>query len=66
MIDKNKLKKEILTIEDIHDLVSALGGNPMPIKNDMFVSQTICHNEPGQGSYKLNYYGNTTLFRCYT
>lgn len=66
MIDKDKLKKEILTIEDIHDLVSALGGNPMPIKNDMFVSQTICHNEPGHGSYKLNYYNNTTLFRCYT
>lgn len=65
-MDKDVLKKEILSIEDIHDLVAALGGNPMPIRGESFTSQTICHNPVGQGSYKLVYYNNTNLFRCYT
>jgi hypothetical protein len=64
-IDKDKLKEE-LTIEQIHDLVAELGGNPQPIKENYFISQTICHNKPGEGSYKLYYYNNTHLFRCFT
>lgn len=63
--DKDKLK-ESLTIEQVHDLVAELGGHPQPIQNNMFLSQTICHNYPGEGSYKLYYYGNTKLFKCYT
>jgi hypothetical protein len=65
MMDKDELK-ESLTIEQIHGLVAELGGNPHPIKDNYFISQTICHNKPGEGSYKLYYYGNTHLFRCYT
>jgi hypothetical protein len=50
----------------VFDLVAEMGGNPQPIRDNYFVAQTICHNKPGEGSYKLYYYGNTHLFRCYT
>jgi hypothetical protein len=30
------------------------------------LSATICHNAPGEGSKKLYYYSNSTLFHCYT
>ena len=67
MLDKDKLKNEILTIEDVYSLVSYLGGNPRPIlDNNSFISQTICHNGPNKGSYKLYYYQNTHGFYCYS
>ena len=67
MLDKDKLKNEILTIEDVYSLVSYLGGNPRPIQdNNMFISQTICHNGSNNGSYKLYYYQNTHGFFCYS
>lgn len=62
--DKDKLKFA-LTIEEVFDFVEQLGGSPR-MSNDFFVSQTICHNKPGEGSYKLYYYNNTHLFKCYT
>lgn len=67
MIDKDELKKS-LTIEQIYDLVAELGGEPQQIKNNYFVSRTICHNPAGQGSYKLYYYdnGEEGIFHCYT
>lgn len=65
-MDKNKLKED-LTIDQVYELVSSLGANPRPISNkDYFVCQTICHNKLNQGSYKLYYYNNTHLFRCFT
>lgn len=63
--DKDRIKNS-LNIEQIYDLVSELGGEPLPIKGDTLVSRTICHNPAGQGSYKLYYYDNTKLFKCYT
>lgn len=62
--DKDKIKNS-LTIEQVFDLVKYFGGEPS-IRGDVIVSQTICHNYPGEGSYKLYYYSNTRLFRCYT
>lgn len=66
MIDKDQLKNEYLTIENIYTLVENLGGEPRPIHNNSFVSKTICHNGPGKGSYKLYYYHNTHGFFCYS
>lgn len=63
--DKDKIKNS-LTIEQVHDLVGELGGEPHPVQNGMFVSATICHNHPGEGSHKLYYYNNTHLFKCFT
>lgn len=54
--------KNSLTIEQVRDLLYALGGDPQ-LKGDIIISRTICHN--GQ-SHKLYYYDNTKLFRCYT
>ena len=65
---KNYNKDEIknsLSIEQVFDLVSELGGEPI-MNNGYFISETICHNHPGDGSHKLYYYDNTKLFRCYT
>ena len=64
MINKDELKHN-LTIEQIYEYLNELGGNPR-IENGIIISQTICHNKPGEGSYKLYYYPNTALFHCYT
>ena len=59
--------KEKLTIEDVFELVNALGGEPIWDKGrTSFISKTICHNHIGEGSHKLYYYSNTKLFHCYT
>lgn len=66
MYNKDEIK-ESLTIEQVFDLVSELGGEPHPIiHNSYFISKTICHNTLGEGSYKLYYYDNSHLFKCYT
>ena len=62
--NKDELK-ESLTIEQVADLVAEFGGEPQ-IRNNILVSKTICHNPAGEGSYKLYYYENTHLFKCYT
>ena len=54
--------KENLTIEEVFDLVSELGGEPV-MGNGLFTARTICH---GGDSHKLYYYPNTHLFHCYT
>jgi hypothetical protein len=63
-INKDELK-ESLTLEDVSSLVADLGGEPQ-IKENYFISRTICHNHAGQGSHKLYYYNNTHLFKCFT
>ena len=66
-IDKNKIKQE-LSNEQIFQLLTELGGNPT-YRNDIIISDTICHNLPGEGSHKLYYYpnqGEGGLFHCYT
>ena len=59
--DKDTLK-ENLSIEEVFDLVSELGGEPI-MGNGLFTARTICH---GGDSHKLYYYPNTHLFHCYT
>lgn len=65
-MNKDKLKNETLTIEDIHIIITELGGEPMPIEGDKFISRTICHNGSHDGGYHLWYYENTHGFYCYT
>lgn len=62
--DKDKLKEQ-LDVEEIYDLLELWGGEP-EYTSDGLISQTICHNLPGEGSRKLYYYRNTRLFHCYT
>lgn len=62
--DKDELKLN-LSIEQVFNLVAELGGEPR-MESGFFISKTICHNHAGEGSYKLYYYDNTKLFRCYT
>lgn len=57
--------KNNLTIEQVYEFLMEMGGEPQ-IHDNVIVSRTICHNPPGQGSFKLYYYNNTKLFRCFT
>ena len=62
--DKDTLK-ENLSIEEVFDLVSELGGEPI-MGNGLFTARTICHNSDlTNASHKLYYYSNTRLFHCY-
>ena len=64
--DKDEIKNN-LTIAQVFELVSELGGEPMMMNHgSAFTSKTICHNLLGEGSRKLYYYDNTKLFQCYT
>lgn len=61
--------KENLSTDQIFELLVELRGEPKRFKEDMIVSKTICHHpieELGDAGYKLYYYENTRLFRCYT
>ena len=62
--DKDKIKNS-LTLEQVYDFVAEHGGEPI-LKEEYFISRTICHNPAGSGSYKLYYYDNTKLFKCFT
>ncbi len=66
MWNKDTIKNN-LSIEQVFELVDELGGNPQMVSDkDIFIAETICHNEPGEGSHKLYYYGRSHLFHCYT
>lgn len=59
--------KESLTIEQVYDFCSDLGGEPKFSSDETFlIMRTICHNPIGVGSYKLYYYENSHLFKCFT
>jgi len=66
MISYNKAEiRNGLTTDNIFDLLLEWGGNP-EYTNFGIISSTICHNLPGEGSRKLYFYNNSTLFHCYT
>lgn len=62
--NKDELKNS-LEPEQIYDLLETWGGNPT-WENNSIVSDTICHNLPGEGKHKLYYYFGTKLCHCYT
>lgn len=57
--------KEQLSLEDIYQLLEEFGGEP-EYTSFGILSATICHNPPMQGSKKLYYYSNSSLFQCYS
>ncbi len=67
-IERKKYLEDIknnLSIDQIYEFLADVGGEPQ-IHGDIIISRTICHNPPGQGSFKLYYYDNTKLFKCFT
>lgn len=62
--DKNYIKEQIED-SDIFTLLQEFGGNPVE-SGTAIVSDTICHNPPGEGSAKLYYYCTSKIFHCYT
>ena len=66
MYDKDEIKQNI-TIEQMIDIVEALGASTPIIRSEILMIENICHNLPGESrGHKLYYYDNTKLFRCYT
>lgn len=66
--DKKKVK-ELITIDNIFELLEEYGGEPEYSGDDNLVARTICHNHPhDDASRKLYYYHNngSGLFHCYT
>ena len=57
----NNLQKE-----DIINILEELGSNHRDLNSNTIAFQTICHNEPGEGKYKLIYYHETHTFHCFT
>ena len=53
VFDKFKIR-DALTEENIFELLHEWGGDPVPAPFG-YVSATICHNPPGEGSRKLYY-----------
>lgn len=64
MFDKQSIKEK-LTIDNIYQVLEEWGGEPLYTSFGI-ISTSICHNLPGDGKYKLYYYENTKLFKCYT
>lgn len=66
-MDAQELKEQ-LNVEDIINIVvNGLGSNGNEWDaNGNPIFQTICHNPPGHGKYKLYYYQDTKTFVCYT
>ena len=67
-VERKKYLEDIknnLTIDQIYEFLADAGGEPQ-MHGDIIISRTICHNPPGQGSFKLYYYDNTKLFKCFT
>lgn len=61
--NKGKIKEQ-LTHDMIFQLLEEFHGNPI-WHSSCIISQTICHNAEG-GSYKLYFYFNSQLFRCFS
>ena len=62
--DKSEIRG-LLSLDNIYDLLQEWGGEPEYTEFGI-ISATICHNAPGEGSRKLYYYENSSLFHCYT
>lgn len=67
MIELNDLKRQI-NMEMMFDLLNFFGANPTWKNDETIISDTICHNMPGEGSHKLYTYWNDdmAILHCYT
>lgn len=66
MINFNKEEiRNSLSTDDIFSLLQDFGAEP-EYTGFGIVAATVCHNNRGDGSRKLYYYSNTSLFSCYT
>ena len=63
--DFKTILKEKMTTEDVFDLLTFFGGEPI-IRNGRIFSHTICHHSPFCGKHKLVYDPNKKSFTCFT
>jgi hypothetical protein len=57
--------REQITVENIKDILSLYGVDPVHENEEFLVFPTACHNIDG-GSHKLYYYKDNHMFKCYT
>lgn len=65
--DKDEFKRQI-NMDMMFNLLQYLGANPERKNRTTIISDTICHNHPGEGSHKLYTYWNNdmAIMHCYT
>lgn len=65
-----EMKEEIrnkITTDDVVDVLLALGSDYPKVNEEYLVFQTVCHHYPKDNmSYKLYYYLESGIFKCYT
>jgi len=62
-----KVVKDLISTDQIFELLEEYGGEPEYAFEGNIISRTICHNHPNDdASRKLYYYTNSRLFHCYT
>ena len=62
-----KVVKDLISTDQIFELLEEYGGEPEYAFEGNIISRTICHNHPNDdASRKLYYYTNSKLFHCYT
>ena len=59
--------KEIITPEDIKNILAIYKAYPSSENDEVIIFPTICHNlNPEEASHKLYYYKNSKMFYCFT
>lgn len=58
--------RDQLSPDDIKNILRRYGVEPYYENNAYIIYPTVCHNPVGKGSFKLYYYKNTNMFKCYT
>lgn len=58
--------KELLSDNNIIDLLLHLGSNYPQKQTNGFMFNSICHNAVGEGKYKLMYYSESKSFYCFS
>ena len=64
-MDANAVK-ELLSDNNIIELMLHLGSNYPQKQNNGYMFNSICHNHAGEGKYKLMYYSDSKSFFCFS
>lgn len=66
-MNANELKNSLTKEDIIYFVEECLGSDGHLVDNaGNLIFQTVCHNPPGEGKYKLYYYAEAFVFHCYT
>lgn len=65
MVDIKEIKNQ-LTKEQIIKILALLGTDCKERNDGTLIFRTVCHHKNNEGSYKLHYFPESKMFKCYT